>query len=243
MINIPCGLCGKSVNSNHKAVQCDICNFWIHIKCNGLTANDYESLKLSDDPWFCNNCTNEALPFSIKVSPLVFNKSLSSAEVKTFLNKLSSVEIDNSAQHQMDGVNCKYYDVEEFSALDVNNSEFLLFHMNIASLSKHFDELKTLLGQLRHDISVIGITETGFQDNVPLINFDLPGYSYKHTSTKGEKGGALVFIRDNLDYIEHPDLDLLAYKDNCLESKFIEIIQAKGKTLLLVAFTGIPPCL
>ena len=45
MINFPCGICRRSVRSNHKAIECSICKFWIHIKCNGLTRKDYEFLK------------------------------------------------------------------------------------------------------------------------------------------------------------------------------------------------------
>ncbi|XP_057296223.1 uncharacterized protein LOC130625172 [Hydractinia symbiolongicarpus] len=36
MPQYPCGICGNYVSSNHKVVQCDYCNKWIHIRCNGL---------------------------------------------------------------------------------------------------------------------------------------------------------------------------------------------------------------
>ena len=29
----PCGICLKPVAKNHKAVKCDYCDLWIHIKC------------------------------------------------------------------------------------------------------------------------------------------------------------------------------------------------------------------
>ena len=57
----PCGICKKSVNSNHRALQCDICDFWVHIKCNGLSDSDYLRLQLSDEKWFCSKCTSEIL--------------------------------------------------------------------------------------------------------------------------------------------------------------------------------------
>ncbi|XP_057310678.1 uncharacterized protein LOC130648640 [Hydractinia symbiolongicarpus] len=234
MINFPCGVCGKSVNSNHKAIQCDICKFWIHIKCNGLNADDYISLQNSDELWFCCKCINKILPFGSTTPPLVYDKSLSSMEMKRFLSQLNSIEI-NEVPHPetMGGVNCKYYDPIEFSALQVNSDKFSLFHMNIASLSKHIDELKILLGQLGHDFSVIGITETKFQTKIPPINCDLSGYSFTHTPTEGEKGGALLYIPNHLQFIERPDLDTLAYKSKELESKFIEIIRAKDRNMIV----------
>ena len=73
--------------------------------------------------------------------------------------------------------------------------------------------------------------ETGFQNNIPLTNCDLPGYNYAHT--KGVKGGALLYVSDHLQYTERVDLDSIAYKDKELESKFIEIIQADDKNVIV----------
>ena len=28
--SFPCGKCGLKVSNNHKAIQCDSCNFWTH---------------------------------------------------------------------------------------------------------------------------------------------------------------------------------------------------------------------
>ena len=71
MIHFPCGVCGKSVNNNQKAIQCDICNFWVHIKCNGLNNDDYVLLQNSPDKWFCTKCSNNVLPFGIKTPSLI----------------------------------------------------------------------------------------------------------------------------------------------------------------------------
>ena len=130
------------------------------------------------------------------------------------------------------GVNCKYYDTNDFSNLDICSNNVSLFHLNVASLSKYFDELSVLFSQLGHDFSVVGITETGFQNNIPFINCDLPGYNYVHTPTKGEKGGALLYVSHHLQYTERADLDSAAEKDEELESKFIEIIRANDKNIV-----------
>ena len=44
----PCGICSKNVNSSHKAIQCDSCNFWNHIKCDQIDNKTYEELKISN---------------------------------------------------------------------------------------------------------------------------------------------------------------------------------------------------
>ena len=235
MITYPCGSCGKSVNSNQKAVFCDRCKYWVHTKCNGLSKKDYELLQKEpeDSKWVCQKCINNALPFGLTYSPLIYNKSLSSAEIKIFLNQLNILEFDKSMSKTMAGVNCKYYDTNEFSELNFDSKIFSIFHMNIASLSKHYDELRVLLTQLKHDFSIIGITETKFQSNNPPTNCDIPGYTFKHTPTEGEKGGALLYIPNHFQFVERLDLDTLAYKSKELESKFIEIIQSKDKNILV----------
>ena len=54
----PCGICTKNVNTNHKAVQCDLCNYHNHIKCDGIDNKTYEILVKSDDSvlHYCKLC-------------------------------------------------------------------------------------------------------------------------------------------------------------------------------------------
>ena len=43
-ISDPCAVCNKSVNKNQYAVLCDMCGYWVHIKCNNITKNEYAIL-------------------------------------------------------------------------------------------------------------------------------------------------------------------------------------------------------
>ena len=72
---------------------------------------------------------------------------------------------------------------------------FSAFHLNISSLTKHFDELQTLLSLLDVNFSVIGITETKCLRNIqPSINFSLQNYNTEHTPTELSAGGELLYI-------------------------------------------------
>ena len=63
--------CRKNVNINNRAVQCNQCNNWIHIKYNGIAPKEYKSLKNEDQniPWLCLTCIvlqiAEIFPFGI----------------------------------------------------------------------------------------------------------------------------------------------------------------------------------
>ena len=54
--NFPCSICPKNVAKNHNAVYCDICNLWVHIKCNNNTKYCYRKLQNDKEPWFCKKC-------------------------------------------------------------------------------------------------------------------------------------------------------------------------------------------
>ena len=62
MHKFPCTSCEKNVN--HRAIQYDICDKWIHQKCNFLNTKDYEDLTNSEDPFFCIKCCETIFPFS-----------------------------------------------------------------------------------------------------------------------------------------------------------------------------------
>ena len=63
-INFPSKSCENIVTNCNQAIQCDLCDSWIHIKCNDLNYIDYEFLQNSNDPWFCISLCSEVFPFN-----------------------------------------------------------------------------------------------------------------------------------------------------------------------------------
>ena len=55
-IKHPCGLCHKPVRNNQRAIQCEDCFFWHHIKCINMTVKEYNDLSYSWESWFCRTC-------------------------------------------------------------------------------------------------------------------------------------------------------------------------------------------
>ena len=63
-IKNPCAICLKPVASRHKAVSCDSCNLWAHIKCTSMSTEDYKALQTKDNFNFvCARCLQCELPF------------------------------------------------------------------------------------------------------------------------------------------------------------------------------------
>lgn len=63
--DFPCGICYKNVSNNHKAVFCNKCNLFVHIKCNDISVQEYRELENAPDEihWFCKRCIKEMFPF------------------------------------------------------------------------------------------------------------------------------------------------------------------------------------
>jgi len=191
----PCSSCDKNVNNNHKALQCDICNQWIHLRCNYLDLTEYNRLKKCSLDWFCTNCLKEILPFqkltTNELIPLT-TKGITlteaqashhiSPQLQTHLNNLSKFLNDNSSNNTEDAedngnhdndlvnpINCKYYDYDEFGAAKFSSSKsFSILHYNIHSIQKHIESLRTLLLMLESDkfeFDIIAISESKILKN------------------------------------------------------------------------------
>ena len=61
---IQCNICDKNVRGNAKAVCCDVCDNWVHIKCNGISTSKYDQLceEDNDESFICIKCFNSVLP-------------------------------------------------------------------------------------------------------------------------------------------------------------------------------------
>ena len=74
----PWKICNINIKDTDSAAQCDIYQFWIHMKCNNLNHIDARYLQGSSDPWFCI-CCNEIFPFEIltnKILSIISNYNL-----------------------------------------------------------------------------------------------------------------------------------------------------------------------
>ena len=59
-----CRICVKNVLDKNKAVQFNLCEMWIHIKCNNLNYLDYRYLKNCDESWYCIECCSTIYTFN-----------------------------------------------------------------------------------------------------------------------------------------------------------------------------------
>ena len=106
-------------------------------------------------------------------------------------------------------------------------------HVNIASLNKHIDDLKTTLVRLKHSFDIIGISEHKIQKGTQTLNnINIPGYNeFLFEPTETTHGGTGFYIKNNIDYIERQDLNFS--KSSNFETCFIELIFPNRKNLVI----------
>ena len=106
-----------------------------------------------------------------------------------------------------------------------------MFHMNIASLQAHIDELKSLLTLLDHPFDAICITETRLYESSHLVNIQIPGYDFLHTPTTTQCGGAGIYVKSV--YQSVPISNLSVSHENICETIFTEIKNNSKKNLII----------
>ena len=88
-------------------------------------------------------------------------------------------------------INCDYYDLT--SHIPISNCNHSMFHLNLASLALHKEELSTILSCLDFEFDVIAVTESKIRSGIePNYDLSLPGYSHFQTPTESEKGGVII---------------------------------------------------
>ena len=237
----PCGICLNPVAKNHKAVKCDNCDLWIHIKCNKINVQTYNLLINDNTVWYCLTCSKKLFPFSalndndlhstiegkiIKFKAFSGKRSfLENVLIEKVNDAVSESDLENSSQ---------YFEIDDFkNAFNSNNHKgTIFFHMNISSLSYNFDQLHALLSEINISFDIIGITEVQLKkQTLRTTNIDINGYNLEHTPTEASCGGTLLYIKNKLNYISRKDLNI--YKKNELESTFIEILNSSGKNIIV----------
>ena len=170
MVSYLCGICEKTIDDDKEfSILCDICNSWIHPKCNHLNFLDFQHISgNNNDPWFCFKCTCKTFPFG-KLNNQNFhsfihnNSEMNESSVgkysndnsilnlnpppnlKSLFNKFNELTAESDKKNLENFINCKNLDVDEIQKMKIEPDSLSLFHINTCSLKKNFEDLEYLL--------------------------------------------------------------------------------------------------
>ena len=106
-------------------------------------------------------------------------------------------------------------------------------HINISSLSKHFESLNHLLNSFQ-GLKIIGVSETRINEiNKRSSNYDIQGYSLISNPTEAAAGGTALYILKSITCKPREDLAKSVYHSKLLESTFVEI-ECRKKANIIV---------
>ena len=214
---------------------------------------DLQKLTNERNEWYCPTCLSNIFPYNLiegendflatitDISCLT-DKSLCYLSDKLFMpfelndkdhsSALCDIDPDIHFYQEFNQgtVKCNYYLEtkfnEEISEPKQSTDVLSLCHVNIRSARKNLGAFENYLNILKHEFTVIGLTETWLNDN----DFDLYGLSgYKvigRHRVNRTGGGVAVCVQDQVSFRDRPDLSCFTED---FETVFIEI--EKGNQL------------
>ena len=200
----PCTSCSKGVTSRSKAISCDMCDNWTHVKCSdSITIAAYNNAVETDAVlnFTCNKCQLLQLPSS----PDIFNESSASNE--------SSADLTEPV-------------VDEDVFIPFKTKGLHLIHANARSLRHKIPELNIIIQ--RTNASVVAVTETWLDDSITNAEIAIEGYSIQRNDRNTIGGGVCLYIRNNLSFNRREDLH-----DPNLEATWIDLFLRKTQPILI----------
>ena len=91
-----CAVCLKTVARNHRALSCDHCDSWCHMKCGDVTPKQYREFQQMDGfSWICPPCLLSVFPFSNTTLNSTINTSIDS-----FMDSMGEPQVDEIANYK-----------------------------------------------------------------------------------------------------------------------------------------------
>ena len=151
------------------------------MKCNHTLHTEYTTLQQNFEKCCCQLCIRSNTPFSNSSNdiPNLINQGKSSSCFETldtdnninveFFRDIESIDFSTETENDISN-KCQYLSISELNARQtaLNNQEFSLLHLNIASLRLHFDELTILKNGCNLQFDIIGISETGLKNSLEI---------------------------------------------------------------------------
>ena len=213
----PCKKCKRDCLENTNCIQCSACAVWHHLTCTKLSDDEFRN----NTYFFCNKKCERKVEIPNKVKNTTIETNASSAahtEPKTVVNpprkkknKKPKLVKTTSVQYHFYDVNCEYLELGDLndSFLSSTDSELVIFHNNLRSLEKNFNEIEDdIFKNCTKLPEILAVTETRLSgESYPEID----GYTFRganSTCTKNHVGGVGVYYSDKIQCDIREDLSL-----------------------------------
>ena len=169
----PCSLCSKCVRQNQKGLLCTDCKKWVRIGCASVPVHVYDKTLEQFVDWKCPKCLLKQLPFYDE----------------KFLDPYGETQHPPHTMKCNDGLNEIKFDVLREKGLKC-------IQLNIVSLTKNFDELKSIL--IKNDIHICALNETRLDEEIDDCEIEIPCYSIIRKDRNRNGGGVAIYIHKDI---------------------------------------------
>ena len=116
-VQFPCLVCNRTVAENHRTVQCNLCDSWVHIACNNLNLYTYQKLQKDKSPRHCMCCFWKELPYGsineTKLRGLLHGEAVVSPNPKIISNRIKQSKCFD--EETLKKENNRFYTPDEFN--------------------------------------------------------------------------------------------------------------------------------
>ena len=159
----PCIKCKRDCLDDMNCLQCDGCDKWTHLECTHYDIDDFYSILDYGDDFYCSEkCVMQVLPFSkckygnllkdqiFVISRKCSSKSTSKSQKIETSKKNKKIPTEFVKLDHFQKINCDYLKPNKLndSAFETD-SGLSVFHTNVRSLPKHFDDLNDVFGNCK----------------------------------------------------------------------------------------------
>ena len=208
-ISNPCGVCGKGVTKASRAISCDICDAWTHVRCTTrVTSAQYDECVNGSGliSFTCDLCGWASLPFSA-----LADVGMDAVDSGAAPAAPSQVTIGVSS--------CCLPNILLSKGLH-------LLHSNVRSLIPKIPEVQILL--TRTKTAIFAATETWLDASVSEAEIPVPGYSVIRQDRNRNGGGVAIYIRNDIAFNPRHDLSV-----DGLEAVWVELLFPRTKGILV----------
>ncbi len=179
-LKLVCDVCHKTVYQNQNSFLCKGCNVLSHVKCI-LNAGKPDAVSYCMEYVIADRVNTFAF-CSLEDEELsnLFEfdaDSVPAFEICSSLTNLPNLQDYDIDEQMPSNIDSTYHTVQYMTNIgfDLSHNDLSLLHTNIRSLSCHFDELVSLLTNLKINFDVIGLSELWNSVASPLkANVDIP---------------------------------------------------------------------
>ena len=181
----PCRRCFKKVLNHHRAILCDKCDRWIHLKCSDMSESKYKKNKCKKTfKWKCNLCRDpEEAPTNLKFDARRCKKD----ELPESWDTLRK---------------------------QIKKDEDIIIHLNARSAVEKGDDINEICNKLKPALILLTESwfddscpkGTAVPKGYKIIRKDRSD-EYKYIYGKTNGGGVAVLVREDLDVRKHNTLN------------------------------------